>query len=102
MIKTLVKYQITLPPLPPFLRHQDVYQCPYASEMNPQMTGFIHVVPLSNYKKQFHYPNYTKQLMGRSEKHRPTYSNMHLRRFSIHLPTVFTRLTLKKHNQIDI
>lgn len=61
------------------------------------MTDFTHVVPLTNYRKQFHYPNYRKQLMGLWEKHSPTYSNMHLVKFSIHLSIVFTRLTLKKN-----
>lgn len=34
--------------------------------------------------------------MGLWEKHSPTYSNMHLVKFSIHLSIVFTRLTFKK------
>lgn len=59
------------------------------------MTDFIHVVPLSNYRKQFHYQNYRKQLMGLGEKHSPIYSNMHPVESSIHLSIVFTRLALK-------
>lgn len=53
------------------------------------------MVPQSNYRKQFHYQNYTEQLLGLLRKHSPTYSNMHLLEFSIHLSIVFTRLALK-------
>lgn len=66
------------------------------------MKDFTHVVLLSNYRKQFHYPNCRKQLMGLWEKHSPTNSNTHLGKFSIHLSTVFTRLMLKKTHQIHI
>lgn len=60
-----------------------------------KMRDFTYVVPLSNYRKQFHYKNYRKQLLGLWEKHSPTHSNTHLIEFSIHLSIIFTRLALK-------